>query len=175
MNGFELNKILASALLAILILVLSINIVNALYKPDVVAKRGYSVVSDNQSINTPQEVVSDSKTVVDIEFLMKNALASSGQNATKKCISCHTFVKDAPNKIGPDLWDIVGRAIGSKEGFNYSDPMKSHGGKWTIENLYHFLTKPRDFIKGTKMGFAGISDPKEIADIIAYLKTLSVK
>jgi cytochrome c len=93
----------------------------------------------------------------------------------KKCQACHSIEKGGPNKVGPDLWALVDRPVAEHEGFAYSAGMKefSKGGaeKWTFDNLNHFLISPKNFVKGTAMGFAGIKKDDERANLIAYIRT----
>ncbi|RCW87475.1 c-type cytochrome [Phyllobacterium bourgognense] len=114
---------------------------------------------------------------VPIATLLASADATRGEAVFKRCQACHTGEKDGPNKVGPNLWDIVDRPIATHPGFGYSGPMKdfSKGGqeKWTYDHLNHFLTSPKAYIKGTAMGFAGDKKDNERADLIAYLRTLS--
>ncbi len=99
--------------------------------------------------------------------------AGKGEKVAKKCAACHTFDKDGKDKVGPNLFGIVGKEVGKKEGFGYSDVMAAKGGTWTEEELDAFLKKPKDYLKGTKMTFAGIKKESQRADLIAYLKTLT--
>src|SRR5690606_23241767 len=114
---------------------------------------------------------------VPIADLLAKADAAKGEAVFKKCTACHSGEKGGPNKVGPDLWDIVDRPVAAHEGFSYSAGMKdfAKGGeeKWTFDNLNHFLTSPKGFVKGTAMGFAGLKKDAERADLIAYLHTLS--
>lgn len=98
--------------------------------------------------------------------------ASSGQATFKKCMACHSSEQGGPNKVGPNLWGIVGRPKASHEGFNYSAALKEKGGEWTLEELAHFIHKPKEFVSGTKMVFPGIRDEKDLANLLAYLGTL---
>lgn len=105
--------------------------------------------------------------------LLPKASADAGQDTFKKCMACHTPDKGGPNKVGPNLYGIVGRDVGSHEGFAYSAAMSSHGGKWTFEHLAAYLHSPREAVPGNKMAFAGIPDNRDLADLLAYLRTLS--
>ena len=95
-----------------------------------------------------------------------------GQATAKQCQACHTFEKGGPNRVGPNLWGIVGRPRASEAGFNYSAAMKAKGGTWTFGELYAFLANPRGYIPGTDMTFAGLSRGQQRADVIDYLHTL---
>ena len=108
-----------------------------------------------------------------IEKLLASAAVDKGEASAKKCTTCHTFGKGEQNRVGPNLYGVVGRERGSHAGFNYSPGMKGKPGKWTIEDLNAFLTNPRAFVPGTSMGFGGISRGSERADLIAYLNTKS--
>lgn len=99
------------------------------------------------------------------------ANAEAGATAFKKCTACHSIDQGGPNKVGPNLWGVVGRAKASHEGFNYSDAMKAKGGDWTLPDLAGFIHNPKEFLPGTKMIFPGVSDPTDLADLLAYLNT----
>lgn len=169
MSGFELNKVAGAVLLAALIAAVVVNVVDILYKPNLAPKnRGYEVAVVEGGPDAGTAPVVEEK--VDIEALMKIASASDGEKIAKKCLACHSFEQGGPNKVGPNLWNIVGNDKAPHQDYKYSDAMKAKGGKWDEESLYHFLNKPSKFIPGTKMSFAGISKPQEIADMIAFLK-----
>jgi len=108
-----------------------------------------------------------------MEAMMASATVERGQNTAKQCLACHTFEKGGPNRVGPNLYGIVGRARASEPGFNYSAAMKAKGGTWTFGELYAFLANPRGYIPGTAMTFAGLSRGQQRADVIDYLHTLS--
>ena len=97
----------------------------------------------------------------------------NGQKVFGKCAACHSIEPGGPNKVGPNLAGVVGRPKASHAGFNYSDAMKTKGGDWTYADLVSFLYKPKGFVPGTKMIFNGVADPVELADLVAYLRTLS--
>ena len=101
------------------------------------------------------------------------ASAERGQVIAKRCAACHTFNKDGANKIGPNLYGVLDRALGAADGYGYSKALKAKGGAWDYQSLDLFLAKPKDFIKGTKMVFPGIKKAQQRADLIVYLRTLS--
>ncbi|MBX6324253.1 MAG: cytochrome c family protein, partial [Rhodospirillaceae bacterium] len=110
----------------------------------------------------------------DIATLLQSADPTEGQKVAKKCAVCHTFEKGAPNKVGPNLYGVVGGPHAHKEDFKYSEAMsKLHDQPWTYEALDAFLTSPKDAVPGTKMAFPGLRKPEERAAVIAYLRTLS--
>jgi len=105
--------------------------------------------------------------------LLKAADPAAGEKISAKCKACHDLSKGGPNKIGPNLWDIVGAKQAHLDNFSYSDAVKGLGGQWTYENLDKFLTKPKDYAPGTKMTFPGLPKPEDRAALLAYLRTLS--
>ena len=105
---------------------------------------------------------------VDVGALVAAADPAAGETIFKKCAACHKL--DGANAVGPHLDGVVGRPVGSVADFSYSDPMKSHGGDWTPDNIFHFLDSPKKFIPGTKMTFAGLPKPEDRANVIAYLE-----
>lgn len=171
MSGEELNKFAAAFLFASLIALITGKVSDILYhKHNTTHTQGYVVeVTADASSQTGAQAEEIKFNVI---ALMASANAEKGKASANKCLMCHTFNKGEPNKVGPNLWNIVNDKIGQKDGFTFSDAMKAHGGTWGLEELFHFLHKPRDYIKGTKMTFVGVSKPQEIADIIAYLETL---
>ncbi len=108
-----------------------------------------------------------------VKPLLAAAKAEAGAATFKGCMACHSPDKGGANKVGPAMWGIVGRGQGIAEGFNYSAGLKAKGGAWTPENLAAFLNNPKGYIAGTKMVYAGITDPEKLADLLAYLNTLS--
>ena len=93
-----------------------------------------------------------------------------GEKVFGQCRTCHV-VQEGVNRVGPSLWDVVGRKSGSIEGFRYSAANKNSGFIWTEDQLFTYLEAPQRVLKGTTMGFAGLKDPQDRADVIAYLKT----
>lgn len=108
-----------------------------------------------------------------LAVLLAAADPAAGANVAKKCAACHSFEKGGPNKVGPDLWGVVGRDVGKHEGFSYSSAMAEHGGQWSFEDLNDFIKSPKTHVPGTKMAFAGLSKETERADVIVYLRSLA--
>lgn len=107
---------------------------------------------------------------VPIETLLAHADPAKGQAVFQKCASCHTIAQGGANGIGPNLYGVVGDAIGQgRGGFAFSDGLKAKGGKWDFKLLNTWLTNPRGLVSGTKMTFAGLDDPQDRANVIAYL------
>ncbi|HEV2866880.1 MAG TPA: cytochrome c family protein [Allosphingosinicella sp.] len=104
-----------------------------------------------------------------IAALLQTADATAGEASFRKCGACHNAAQGGPNQLGPNLWATVGANIAHVPGFAYSEALRSHGGQWTFENLNEWLRSPRTFAPNTKMTFAGLSDPQERANVIAYL------
>jgi cytochrome c len=108
-----------------------------------------------------------------LDQLLAAASPDKGQAAAKKCVACHSFDKGGANKIGPNLWGIVDRDIGTADGFKYSDALTAKAGNWTYDALSAFLTDPKAFAPGTRMAFGGIKGAADRADLIVYLRGLA--
>jgi cytochrome c len=108
-----------------------------------------------------------------IEFYLASADPAKGQQVFNKCTACHTVEKGAPNQLGPNLWGVLGEPVGKGHGFAFSPALAEKGGTWNWDNLSEWLTSPKAFAPGTKMTFAGISNPQDRANVIAFLNSKS--
>lgn len=105
--------------------------------------------------------------------LLASADVKAGESLSRRCAACHTFDQGGANRVGPNLWGVVGRDKGSHEGYRYSPAMAEAEGSWTYEDLNAYLNDPRATVPGTKMIFPGLKKPEERANLIAWLRTLS--
>jgi len=171
MNSFELNKILGALLGTCLVLVAVHIASGAIFNPEPPAKPGYEIAVKAEG---PQGGAAPAAPAeVPIATLLATASADRGAKVAKQCQACHNFQEGAGAKVGPDLYNVVGRQVASVAGFNYSAPLKAKGGTWTFDELNKWLTKPSADVPGTAMTFAGLSNEKQRADVIAYLDSLS--
>ena len=171
MDSFELNKVLG-ALLGTCLVLLALNIAaNAVFAPHSPAKPGYEVAVKEEKAGHGDAA---KPAEVPIETLLASASVEHGAQVAKQCGACHNFQEGQGAKVGPDLYGVVGRKIASKPGFNYSAALKAKGGdSWTFDELNKWLKDPRADVPGTAMTFAGLSNEKARADVIAYLNSLS--
>lgn len=173
MDSFELNKLIG-AFLAVVFVVFSVSIVSdSIFATHAPENPGYAieVVEEEAGGGAPVEAGPS------IAELLQTADADAGQAAFRPCAACHTVEEGGANRVGPNLWDIVNRPIATHEGFSYSAAMRefAQGGSvvWDYDHLSEFLKSPRSYISGTSMAFAGIRNPQQEANLIAYLRALS--
>jgi cytochrome c len=171
MDSFEWNKI-AGAVLGTLLFVVAVRIASGfIFEVQEPVKPGYVV----QGVEAPTAAggtpVAAEEALPDWGTVLPKANVADGKSISTRCEQCHDLSKGGPNKIGPNLWGVVGRPRASHPGFEYSSAMKSKGGAWSYDELFKFLKSPGAYIPGTKMSFAGLSKAQDRIDIISYLRT----
>ena len=168
MDSFELNKIIAAILMVALLVIGLGKIADGVFHVKKPKNPGYQVEVESQLISDKSkatEVVEK----IDIGAIMALGDAESGKKIFKKCAACHSINKDGKNKIGPALYNVVGRVVGGVNDYKYSKALASYGKEWTFEELNGFLQKPASYLKGTKMSYAGLRKEKDRASVIIYL------
>ncbi len=171
MDAFELNKIAGAFLFTCLVVLGLQSLAGIVYHPAKPEKPGFAMEIEEASQSTADAGTKAEE--VPLGQLLASADVEKGQKVAKKCVACHTFNEGGKTTTGPNLYNIVGRTMASSDGFKYSDAMKASGKPWTYEELDGFLTAPKKWLPGTKMGYKGISKPNQRADLLAYLQTLS--
>tara|TARA_Y100000590_G_C15543868_1_gene948048 strand:- start:586 stop:1113 length:528 start_codon:yes stop_codon:yes gene_type:complete len=164
MNSFEINKIFAAILITVLVVFGISKISNMIFdkeQSDVVA---YKVEAPEGSV-----VQAKSETILDLSSFFAAGDVAHGQKVFKKCAACHSVTKDGKNKIGPKLWSVMFRQAASITDYKYSKALSSYQKEWDWEEMNGFLLKPAKWIKGNKMGFAGLKSEKDRASVILYL------
>jgi cytochrome c len=165
MNSFELNKIIAAILLVVALIIGLNKISDSIFHVEKPENSGYKV--EVVAVSTTD--TSDAAEKIDISALMTMGDLNHGKKIFKKCAACHSIKQGGGNKIGPALYNVVGRAVGGVSDYKYSKSLASYGKEWSFEELNGFLIKPATWIKGTKMAFPGLKKEKDRASVIIYI------
>ena len=172
MSWLEVNKIIASIIIAIIVIgIISFfgdlifsqsdnKVVENAYHIEINESENNNEVSESQIMETSEP----------ISLLLASASLEKGEKIFKKCSACHTYKEDDVNKVGPNLWNIINKSKASVPGFAYSKELSEYGGIWGYEELSQFLYKPKEYIKGTKMNFSGLKKAEDRANLILYLR-----
>jgi cytochrome c len=172
MSSFEWNKVIGSVLAALIVAMVGGILASKFVSPEKLEKPVFAIATPKQPEATAAKAPAGPPPIA---TLLAQADPKRGEQTAQVCTACHTFQKGEPNKIGPNLWNIAGGEIAEdRGGFQFSSALAAKKGqKWTPELLDRWLENPQAFAKGTKMTFAGISDPKKRADVVAFVETLT--
>ena len=166
MDSFEINKIIAAVLVAVLLVFGIGKISDIVFHVEKPVVEGYKVEVKLASTSSTE---GNSESQIDISALLALGNIEDGKKVFKKCAACHSIAQDGKNKIGPKLWNVMFRPVGSIADYKYSKALVSYGKEWTWEEMNGFLIKPSKWIKGNKMGFAGLKKEEDRASVILYL------
>jgi len=172
--SFEANKIAGAILAAMILAMVSGLVANMLVHPTQLQKPAFAVAGGEETAETATS--SAPKGPESIAPLIASADAKAGEEKAKLCTTCHTFNKGGPNKIGPNLWGIVGAPMAEdRNNFPFSEALtdKGKGQTWTLDNLNEWLFKPQNFARGTKMTFIGLPKAQDRANVVAFLNSMS--
>ena len=174
MSGLEVNKILASIILALIVVLIIGHIGDFIVDGDntEIQQTAYKIEVP-ESVNDVSGSESKEEVTEPISLLLASASVDKGQKIFKKCSACHTYNKEGANKVGPNLWNLINSPKAKVEGFAYSKELAEFGGQWGYEELAQFLYKPKEYIKGTKMNFSGLKKIQDRADLVLFLREQS--
>ncbi len=174
MSGLEVNKILASIIMAILIVTVIGHLGDLIIDIEHHEEKETAYKIEVEEGTSSEGVTKKKEEVIEpISALLASASIENGEKLFKKCATCHNYEKDGANKVGPQLWNLINRPKANVDGFAYSKALAEYGGEWGYEELAEFLYKPKKYIKGTKMNFAGLKKVKDRADIVYFLRAQS--
>ena len=173
MDSFELNKIIAAVLLTALIVIGINKFADSVFQVEKPKESAYKVEGVELAASAKKTTEVKEVVQLDIKEILALGDLTHGEKVFKKCSACHIVAKGGKNLIGPALYGVVGRPAASIEGYAYSKALKAHGKNWSFEELNGFLLKPKSYIKGTKMAYAGLRKDKDRASVILYLNSQS--
>ena len=172
MSGLEVNKILASIFVALIVVslisILGEAIING--KDNQQVENAYFIdiselEADDLVTNTQNEELSEQ-----ISMFLTSASFEKGEKLFKKCSACHSYEKDGADKVGPNLWNIINRPKAIVQSYTYSKALAEFRGNWGYVELSQFLYKPKEYIQGTKMNFSGLKKVQDRADLLLFLR-----
>src|SRR5579859_1750618 len=177
MSAFEFNKVAAALLVALIVWMVTGLVAQELVPSEKLEKSAYPIAGGAPA-GAAQEAAAPAAAAKPAPIpgdLFAKADAGAGEAIAKKCGACHTFDKGGPNRVGPNLYGVIGRPRASAAGFTYSDAMKKLGGTWEPQEIAAFIFDPKSYLPGTKMGFAGLPKPEDRANVLAFLNKQSDK
>ena len=168
MDSFEFNKIAAAVLVGALLFV-GINILSeGLFEVPEANENAYVVEGlEAEDADTTTDVVEEAGP--SLATLLANASMDAGERAFRVCAGCHSINEGGDHRVGPNLYGVMGGAVAGQDGFGYSSAMTDHGGTWTYEAMYDWLTSPANAIPGNRMSFAGVRRESDRAALLLYL------
>ena len=173
-SGFTKNIMISLAIaLGVVIVVNIIGELSIRPREELVAPKPKQTEKAPDELRNKVPTATTKAAASDIASLLTTYSPEAGTKAFRKCKACHSSEKCGANRVGPNLWDVVGREKGGVPGFKYSDAMILKGGTWTYNDLDHFLANPRTFVRGTKMSLKGFSDPLLRVNLVGFLRQLS--
>jgi cytochrome c len=170
MDSFEWNKIIGAVLGTAIFIFVVRQAAEVIYEPEQPAKPGY-VVEGMVETGAGAAAAPVAEVIPDWGTVLPAADVAAGKTVSVKCEQCHDLSKGGPNKIGPNLYEVVDRARATHPGFDYSSAMKAKGGSWTYDELFKYLKSPGSYVPGTKMSFAGLPREQDRINLIAYLRS----
>ncbi len=174
MSSFEWNKIIASVLTATIVAMVVGILASQIVRPRHLEKAVYLPPGAEAGATAAATPAAAPAKLEPIGTFLAKADPKKGEQVAKVCLQCHTFAKGQPNKIGPNLFDIMEEKIASVPGYQFSPALAADKDKkWDPDELNVWLHKPQDFAQGTKMTFPGLPKEQDRADVIAYLLTLA--
>ena len=172
MDSFEINKIVAAVLMVALLVIGIGKLSEIIFHVEKPETPGYAVDVE-EAVKVSSSTKDSVEEKIDIAVLMAMGDLTHGEKVFKKCAACHSVAKGGKNKIGPALYNVLGRNMGALEDYKYSKALIAFGKDWTFDEMNNFLIKPTTYIKGTKMAFAGLKKEKDRASVILYMNANS--
>jgi cytochrome c len=172
MESHDWNKIIGAILATLLFVMVIRTVTEFVYEAPMPAKPGF-VVEGVQETSSGASSAPVAEALPDWGTVLPAADVKGGEQVAQRCAQCHDWSKGGPDKIGPNLWGVVGRARATHPGFSYSSAMLANHDPWTFDKLFVYLKSPASMVPGTKMSFAGLRSPQDRINLIAYLRTQS--
>jgi cytochrome c len=175
MSSFEWNKIIGAILGSMILAMVSGIIASNLVKPKHLEHPAYAIAVAEPTKSAAAGAGNAQAGPEPIGPLLANADVAAGKERTKVCIACHTFDKGGANKIGPNLYNVLGEPIAEgRSGYAFSPALQAHKNeKWTADELNKWLFDPKSYAAGTKMSYTGLKNGQDRANVVAYLNSLS--
>ncbi len=170
MNGFEINKIIASIILGVMLVFGVGKFTDWLFYVEKPETPSYTMEAPQTKVASSDQSTSGA---LDLVKFLSLGTVEHGQKVFKKCSACHVVAKGGNNKIGPALYGVLGRKSASISDYKYSKALIAHAKVWSYEEMNGYLLKPQAHIKGTKMAFAGLKSEKDRASVILYMNSMS--